>query len=102
VPAGADGIRDLMRANTYLLPEQPNECAELLLALSENPSLCFPEAAEAAVAALDFIGTHDKGTEPLDWEPEEPRRPLRSMSISPQWSRSWKQWRWEQPSSRSC
>jgi hypothetical protein len=58
------------------MPERPNECSELLLALSENPSLCFPEAAEAAVAALDFIGTHDKGTETLDWEPEEPQRPL--------------------------
>ena len=58
------------------MPERPNECSELLLALGENPSLCFPEAAEAAVAALDFIGTHDKGTETLDWEPEEPQRPL--------------------------
>jgi hypothetical protein len=58
------------------MPERPNECSELLLALSENPSLCFPEAAEAAVAALDFIGTHDKGTETLDWGPEEPQRPL--------------------------
>lgn len=58
------------------MPERPNECSELLRALSENPSLCFPEAAEAAVAALDFIGTHDKGTKALDWEPEEPQRPL--------------------------
>jgi hypothetical protein len=58
------------------MPERPNECSELLLALSENPSLCFPEAAEAAVAALEVIGTHDKGTETLDWEPEEPQRPL--------------------------
>jgi len=58
------------------MPERPNECSELLLALSENPSLCFPEAAEAAVAGLDFIGTHHKGTETLDWEPEEPQRPL--------------------------
>jgi hypothetical protein len=58
------------------MPERPNECSELLLALSESPSLCFPEAAEAAVAALDIIGTHDKGTETLDWEPEEPQRPL--------------------------
>jgi hypothetical protein len=57
------------------MPERPNECSELLLALSENPSLRFPEAAEAAVAALDFIGAH-KGTETLDWEPEEPQRPL--------------------------
>jgi hypothetical protein len=58
------------------MAERPNECSELLLELSENPSLCFPEAAEAAVAALDFIGTHDKGTETLDWGPEEPQRPL--------------------------
>jgi hypothetical protein len=55
------------------MPERPNECSELLLALSENPSLCFPEAAEAGVVALDLIGTHDKGTETLDWEPEEPQ-----------------------------
>jgi hypothetical protein len=58
------------------MPERPNQCSELLLALSGNPSLGFPEAAEAAVAALDFIGTHDKETETLDWEPEEPQRPL--------------------------
>ena len=36
------------------MPERPNECTELLLALSENPSLCFPEVAEAAVAGLDL------------------------------------------------
>ena len=41
------------------MPERPNECTELLLALSENPSLCFPEVAEAAVAGLDSIGTRD-------------------------------------------
>ena len=58
------------------MPERPNECSELLLALSENPSLCFPEVAEAAVAGLDFIGAHDKGTETFDWEPEERQRPL--------------------------
>jgi hypothetical protein len=58
------------------MPERPNECSELLLALSESPSLCFPEAAEVAVAALDIIGTRDKGTETLGWEPEEPQRPL--------------------------
>jgi hypothetical protein len=58
------------------MPAQPNDCSELLLALSENPSLCFPEVAEAAVAGLDFIGTHDSGTETSDWEPEKPQRPL--------------------------
>jgi len=55
------------------MPERPNECSELLLGLSENPSLCFPEVAEAAVAALDIIGTRDKGTATLDWEPAEAR-----------------------------
>jgi hypothetical protein len=39
------------------MPMRPNECAELLRMLSENPSLCFPEVAEAAVAGLDSIGT---------------------------------------------
>ncbi len=58
------------------MPERPSECAELLLALSEDPSLCFPEVAEAAVARLDFIGTHDSKSEGLDWDVEERRRPL--------------------------
>ena len=62
------------------MPERPNECAELLLALSEDPSLCFPEVAEAAVAALDSIGTRDSEPEALDWEPEE-RRPLGPQSL---------------------
>jgi hypothetical protein len=58
------------------MPERPNECTELLLALSEDPSLCFPEVAEAAVAGLDSIGTCDSKLEAFDWEPEEQRRPL--------------------------
>ena len=58
------------------MPKRPNECTELLLALSENPSLCFPKAAEAAVAGLDLIGTHDPEPETFDWEPEERQRPL--------------------------
>jgi hypothetical protein len=58
------------------MPERPNECTELLLALSENPSLCFPEVAEAAVTGLDGIGTCDSKPEAFDWEPEEQRRPL--------------------------
>jgi hypothetical protein len=57
------------------MPERPNECAELLLALSENPSLRFPEVAEAAGAGLDTIGTRDSKPEAFDWEPEE-RHPL--------------------------
>ena len=52
------------------MPKRPNECTELLLALSENPSLCFPEVAEAAVAGLDLIGTHDSEPETFDWESE--------------------------------
>jgi hypothetical protein len=63
------------------MPERPNELAELLLALSENPSLRFPEVAEAAVAGLDFIGTHDSKPESLDWEPEERQRPLRPQLL---------------------
>jgi hypothetical protein len=58
------------------MPERPSECAELLLALSEDPSHCFLEVAEAAVARLDFIGTNDVKSEGLDWEVEERRRPL--------------------------
>jgi hypothetical protein len=58
------------------MPERPNECTELLLALSGNPSTCFPEVAEAAVAGLDRIGTRDTKPQALGWEPEEQRRPL--------------------------
>jgi hypothetical protein len=53
------------------MPERPQECTELLLALSENPSLRFPEVADAAVAGLDTIGTRDSKLEAFDWEPEE-------------------------------
>ncbi len=58
------------------MPDRPNECTELLLALSENPSLCFSEVAKAAVAGLDSIGARDSTQEALDWEPEEHRHPL--------------------------
>jgi hypothetical protein len=53
------------------MPDRPNECTELLLALSEEPSRRFPEVAEATVACLDRIGTRDAGRETFDWEPEE-------------------------------
>ena len=52
------------------MPVRPNECAELLLALNENPLLRFPEVAEAAVAGLDSIETHEPKPERIDWEPE--------------------------------
>ena len=58
------------------MPKHPNWCAELLLALSDNPSLCLPEVAEAAVASLDLIGTHDSERETFDWEMEERQRTL--------------------------
>ena len=58
------------------MPDRPNECAELLLALGEQPSRRFPEVAEAAVACLDRIGTRDAGRETFGWEPEEQRSPL--------------------------
>ncbi len=59
------------------MPKRPNECTELLLALSENPSLCFPEVAEAAVAGLDLIGdARLRKRKTFDWEPEERQRPL--------------------------
>jgi hypothetical protein len=63
------------------MPRHPSECTELLLALSENPAFCFPEVAEAAVAGLKFIGTHDSNSENGDWEPEEGQRPLGPQSL---------------------
>lgn len=38
------------------MPDRPNECAELLLALAGNPSPLFRQIAEAAVAGIDSIG----------------------------------------------
>jgi len=58
---------------------RPKECTELLLALSEDPSRCFPAVAESAIAGLDRIGVRDPKSEADDWEPEE-RRP----SLEPQ------------------
>lgn len=58
------------------MPERPNECAELLLALSENPSPCFLDVAQAAVACLDSVGKCDSKSEDFDWEPVERKRPL--------------------------
>ena len=58
------------------MPERPNECTELLLALGEDPSTCFPEVAQAAVATLERIGTRDSEQEAFDSEPEERKRPL--------------------------
>jgi hypothetical protein len=55
---------------------RPQECAELLLALSEEPSRCFLEVAEAAIDGLDRIGTRDRESEVNDWEPEDRRRPI--------------------------
>jgi 2OG-Fe(II) oxygenase superfamily len=63
------------------MPKHPNECTELLLALSENPAFCFPEVAEAAVAGLDFIGTHDSNSKNFDREPEDRQRPLGPQSL---------------------
>jgi hypothetical protein len=53
-----------------------NECTELLLALSEDPSRCFPEVAQSAIAGLDRIGMRDPKSEADEWEPEQRRRPL--------------------------
>ena len=57
------------------MPEYPNECTELLLMLGANPSLRFPEVAEAAVAGLDTIGAPESEPEFVRWELEE-RSPL--------------------------
>jgi hypothetical protein len=55
------------------MPGRPNECTELLLSLSEDPSRCFPEVAEAAVAGLDRIGERKAEPDDLEWEQEERR-----------------------------
>ena len=48
-----------------------HECSELLLALSEVSSLCFPEVAEAEVAGLDSVGAQDAETESPDSEAKD-------------------------------
>lgn len=58
------------------MPERPNECTELLLALSENPSPCFLDVAQSAVACLDSVGKCDSKSEAFDWEPAERKHPL--------------------------
>ena len=58
------------------MPERPNECAELLLALSKNPSPCFLDVAQAAVACLDSVGKRESKSETFDWEPAERKRAL--------------------------
>lgn len=58
------------------MPVRPNECAELLLSLSENPSPWFPDVAQAAIACLDSVGKGDSESETLDWEPAERKHPL--------------------------
>jgi hypothetical protein len=58
------------------MPERPNECTELLLALSENPSPCFLDVAQAAIASLDKVGTRDSKPKAFYWEPAERKHPL--------------------------
>jgi hypothetical protein len=58
------------------MPERPNECVELLLALSENPSPCFLDVAQAAIACLDSVGKCDSKSETFDWDPAERKHPL--------------------------
>jgi hypothetical protein len=58
------------------MPERPNECTELLLALSENPSPCFLDVAQSVVACLDSVGKCDSKSEAFDWEPAERKHPL--------------------------
>ncbi len=70
----ADVVSALVSAR---MPEHPNECTELLLALSENPAPCFLDVAKAAVGCLDSIGADDSKTETFDWKPEKRKRPLR-------------------------
>jgi hypothetical protein len=60
------------------MPERPNECAQLLLALSENPnpSPGFLDVAQAAITCLDSVGKRDPESETFDWEPAERKHPL--------------------------
>jgi hypothetical protein len=58
------------------MPERPNECAELVLALSENPSPYFLDVAQAAIAGLDSAGKCDSKSETFDGEPAERKHPL--------------------------
>jgi hypothetical protein len=60
------------------MPERPNECAQLLLALSENPnpSPGFLDVAQAAIACLDSVGTRNSESETFDWEPAERKHAL--------------------------
>ena len=58
------------------MPKRPNECAELLLALSENPSPCFLDVARAAIACLDSMGKRDSESESFDWELTERKHNL--------------------------
>jgi len=76
VLGGAQAAGVLSALVSARMRERPSECTELLVALSENPSLRFPEVAEAAVAGLDSIGTPESEPEESDWELAEPRRPL--------------------------
>jgi 2OG-Fe(II) oxygenase superfamily len=70
---GAAAVSSLVSARR---PERPNECAQLLLALSENPSPGYLDVAQAAIACLDSVGKGDSESETFDWEPAERKQPL--------------------------
>jgi hypothetical protein len=65
------------------MPKRPNECAELLLALSETASLRFLDVAQAAVACLDKVGRRDSKLETFDWEP-----PVQEHMLGPEFLES--------------
>jgi hypothetical protein len=56
------------------MSKHPNECAQLLRAMGEIPSLRLPEVAQAAVEALDAVGAKRCEAEDVDWEPQERRQ----------------------------
>ena len=57
------------------MPHRPSACAELLLALTANPSPSFRKVAEAAVAGLDAIGMANSQADTFKrWEELEDRR----------------------------
>ncbi len=55
----ATAARALSAIVSARLPGHPQECAELLLALSKVPSRCHPQVAESVVAGLERIAAPD-------------------------------------------
>ncbi len=75
-----DVLSELVEAR---MPHRPSECAELLLALTADPSTSFQRVAEAAVAGLDGIGMPKSGpddNDTFDWRKGPEVRSQRSIA----------------------